>query len=122
MLVALLARALVSTVAADPAPPTWRGDLLRVAGWRAARHGLSDDLVHPVAGRLAPPREIFEATVAHARPALEETGDLERVIDSFERLLARGNGATRQRRVREQTGELRSVVEDLARRTEESWA
>lgn len=121
VLVALLARALVTTVAADPAPPTWRGDLLRVAGWRAARHGLSDDLVHPVEARLAPPREIFEATVRHVRPALEEAGDLDRVTASFERLLARGNGATRQRRVREETGDLRSVVEDLARRTEESW-
>ena len=48
LLVALLTRALVATVAADPSAPTWRGDLLRVAGWRAARHGLAGDLVHPV--------------------------------------------------------------------------
>ena len=26
----------------------WRADLLRVASWRAARHGIADDLVHPV--------------------------------------------------------------------------
>ena len=38
-----------------------------------------------------------------------------------ERLVARGTGATRQRRVHEATGDLRAVVEDLARRTEESW-
>ncbi len=120
-LVALLARALVTTVAADPGPPTWRADLLRTAGWRAARHGLADRLVDPVALELAPPRAVFEATVAHVRPALEEAGDLAHVEESFDRMLARGNGATRQRRVRESADDLRGVVEDLARRTEESW-
>jgi carboxylate-amine ligase len=37
-------------------------------------------------------------------------------------LVARGSGATRQRKVFESTGSLGAVVEDLARRTEESWA
>ena len=31
LLVGLLARGFVTTAAADPTPPTWRGDLLRVA-------------------------------------------------------------------------------------------
>ena len=121
VLVALLTRALVGTTAADPDPPTWRGDLLRAATWRAAKVGLSDDLVHPVAGRLASPREVFGATLAYVRPALEEAGDLATVTEGFERLVSRGNGATRQRRVLETGGDLRRVVEDLARRTEESW-
>ena len=43
------------------------------------------------------------------------------VTEGFERMVARGNGATRQRRVFESTGSLPAVVEDLARRTEESW-
>lgn len=122
LLVAVLSRALVTTVAADPAAATWRGDLLRIAGWRAARYGLSADLVHPLRGSLAPPRTVFEAAVEHVRPALEEAGDLEMVTDFFERLVARGNGATRQRTVFESAGSLRAVVDDLARRTEESWA
>ncbi len=122
LLVALLARALVTTAAADPTPPAWRGDLLHVAGWRAARHGLSGDLVHPLDARLAPAREVFDATVAHCRDALVASGDLDRVTASFERLVATGTGATRQRRVHESAGSLRAVVEDLARRTEESWA
>jgi carboxylate-amine ligase len=121
VLVALLGRALVTTAAAHEQPPTWRGDLLRIANWRAARHGLTADLVHPVDRVLTPPREVFEATVEHCRAALEEAGDLDLVQQSFERLLARGNGATRQRRVLEETGELGAVVEDLARRTEDSW-
>jgi glutamate---cysteine ligase / carboxylate-amine ligase len=121
VLVSLLARALVATVAVDATPPSWRADLLRVAGWRAARFGLAGDLVHPVEQRLAPAREVFDATVRHVRPALEEAGDLERVTGSFERLVATGTGATRQRSVFESTGDLRAVVADLARRTEESW-
>jgi len=121
LLVALLTRALVTTTAEDPDPVTWRGDLLRAATWRAAKVGLADDLVHPVERRLVPPREVFGAALAYVRPALEEAGDLDTVTDGFERLVSRGNGATRQHRVRETGGDLRGVVEDLARRTEESW-
>ena len=120
-LVALLARALVQTVARDPAPAAWRGDLLRVAGWRAARSGLAGRLVHPTEASLVPAREVFDATVSFTRAALEESGDLDLVRDSFERLVARGTGSTRQRQAFERTGSLRAVVEDLADRTEESW-
>jgi carboxylate-amine ligase len=122
LLVALLARALVTTVAEDATPATWRGDVLTVAGWRAARFGLADALVHPVDLSLASPRSVFEATVEHVRPALEETGDLGFVREAFDRLVARGNGATRAPRTYGAGGSLRAVVEDLATRTEESWA
>ncbi len=43
------------------------------------------------------------------------------MTDSFERLMSRGTGATRQRRLLEEGGGLVDVVDDLARRTEESW-
>jgi carboxylate-amine ligase len=121
VLVSVLGRALVETVAADERPPTWRADLLRVAGWRAAHLGMAGELVHPVTATLVPAREAVEALVSHVRPALEEAGDLDLVTDSFERLVARGTGATRQRAVLEATGDLGRVVADLARRTEESW-
>ena len=121
MLVALLARALVETVASAPPAEAWRADLLRVAAWRASRHGLTGDLVHPVEERLAPPREVFSAVLSFADAALRESGDFERVTDSFERLMSRGSGATRQRRLLEEGRDLTAVVDDLARRTEESW-
>jgi glutamate---cysteine ligase / carboxylate-amine ligase len=121
LLVALLARALVETAAAEPSAPSWRADLLRAAAWRAGRHGLAGELVHPVEARLVPARAVFDAVVHHAHAALDESGDLHTLTASFERLVARGTGATRQRRVHEATGDLRAVVEDLARRTEESW-
>jgi glutamate---cysteine ligase / carboxylate-amine ligase len=121
LLVAALARALVSTAAGSSASPSWRSELLHVASWRAARFGIAADLVHPVEQRLVSPRVLFEAAVEHTRPALEEAGDLDFAHDAFERLLARGNGATRQRRVHEEKGNLHAVVKDLADRTEESW-
>jgi len=122
LLVALLARALVSTCAttdSDVAP--WRADLLRVANWRAARFGLAADLVHPETEELASPRVVIEALLHCTRPMLEAADDFERVTDLTQRILARGGGATRQRRVLEATGSLAAVVDDLARRTEESW-
>ena len=126
VLTALLVRALVTTVASGgeetpEASLNRRGDLLRVAGWRASRYGLEGDLVHPVDGSLRPVREVFEATVDFTREALEEAGDLDLVTESFEHLLASGNGSTRQRSVFESTGDLARVVDDIACRTEESW-
>jgi carboxylate-amine ligase len=126
LLVALLARGLTETAArawqSGEQPPGYRSDLLRVASWRAARFGVAGPLVHPVHGELAEARDVVGALVEHTRPALADAGDLDTVRDLFERLVNRGGGATLQRRVFERTGALEAVVEDLARRTEESWA
>ena len=99
----------------------WRGDLLRVATWRAGRYGISGDIVHPVKRELAPARAVVEDTIELVRPALEEAGDLGTVLDLTSRLFARGGGATRQRRIFEHRRDLRDVVDDLADRTEEAW-
>ena len=120
VLVAVLARALVATFA-DRDPDPWRADLLRVAGWRAARDGIGGDLVHPVTRELAAPRAIFEALADEVGPQLDLTGERRFVEDGFERLLARGNGAVRQRRTFEESHELSRVVDDLADATEASW-
>jgi carboxylate-amine ligase len=120
VLVAALARGLVTTVAADGPAEEWRSDLLRAATWRASRYGLADELVHPVKRELAPAREVLEALVGFMRSALDDAGDREHVDDLCERLLSRGAGATRQRRVFEKDGSLEDVVRDLVNRTEES--
>lgn len=121
VLVTALARALVTTAATEDAPAAWRGDLLRAATWRAARHGLAERLVDPATQALAPARDVLGSLVDHVRPALEEAGDVERVEDGLEVLLARGGGATRQRSVMERTGSLEAVVADVRERTEASW-
>ena len=120
VLVAVLARALVETHAGEAAQP-WRTDLLDVAAWRAARYGIAGDLVHPGTRELAPPREVLRSLLEHVGPAVDDTGERRFVEDGFERLLARGNGAVRQRRTFEETGDLVAVVDDLADATEATW-
>jgi carboxylate-amine ligase len=124
-LVAALARALVETAAREDAAgvplPGWRTDLLRAAHWKASRDGLSHDLVHPVDQRPVPARQAVEALIGHAGPALEDAGDLKRVENLFEQLMAGGSGAARQRAVVEAGGDLRDVVRDLAERTRASF-
>lgn len=119
-LVATLARALVTTAATGATGITnaWRSDLLRVAAWRASRHGLSGQLVHPETFALAPVRDVLRALVDYVGGSLDEAGDREFVLEAFEHLLSRGNGASRQRSVYEATrGDLRAVVKDLSERT-----
>jgi glutamate---cysteine ligase / carboxylate-amine ligase len=98
-----------------------RSDALRAAHWRASRYGLSDRLVSPLTQELIKARAIVEATIDAARDALDDAGDTELVETCFERLMARGPGATRQRAMAESTGTLEAVVEDLHRRFVASW-
>ncbi len=62
VLATALARALVETLAerSEPRDPA-RSDLLRAAWWRAARYGLTGDLVHPVTWDLVPAAEALRA-------------------------------------------------------------
>lgn len=118
LLIAALVRGLVTTAADDLAiDRRWRSDLLRAASWRASRDGIADRLVHPTRLELAPAREVLEALVTQVRPALADAGDSETVDGLLEQLLARGGGATRQRRVLESRGSLEAVVADLVQRT-----
>ncbi|QNN53645.1 carboxylate-amine ligase [Nocardioides mesophilus] len=129
VLVALLARALVTTAAEDWRAGTpdglagsWRADLLKAAHWRAGRYGTPGPLVHPVELALAPTRAAVDALLEHVGDALEEAGDERTARQLFEQMLARGNGAVRRRSVLESSGSLTSVVQDLADRTEASWS
>ena len=125
VLAAALVRGLVETAAAEWAAggplPGWRSEVLRGAHWRAARMGLTNTLVHPVERVLAPARDVLAALVDHVRDRLEAAGDLPLVEEGIERVLAAG-GATRQRAAYERTGSIEGVVDDLVRRTRESWS
>jgi carboxylate-amine ligase len=93
-----LVRGLADTAltAADPAPQP-RTELLRVAAWRAARTGLSGDLISPVTGRPEPAADVVRSLVRHVSPALDRAGDLERVTARVEAVLEEGTGAHLQR-------------------------
>ncbi|MCM3846385.1 carboxylate--amine ligase/circularly permuted type 2 ATP-grasp protein [Pseudonocardia sp. DR1-2] len=118
---ALVARARADTEAGRPLPRA-RHELLRAAGWRAARSGLEGDLVE--IGRapggpptLSSPSVQLRALVEELRPWLEEVGDHEQVAELAEGVLARGSGAAAQRRAFGRRGSLTDVVDDLLART-----
>ena len=121
VLLAALCRGLVETAADEwadgvPAPPVPTA-LLRLATWQAARWGTCDRLLDPVTPRPRPATDVITALVDHVHRALIRCGDGDLVAERVERVLLRGNGATRQRRVFERTGHLVDVVAALARAT-----
>lgn len=84
----------------------------RAAMWRAARGGLSSDLLD-LSGRPRPipaPQAVRDL-VARIRPHLAELGDYEEVRELAETALARGNSADRQRAAFAERGELDDVVD-----------
>jgi carboxylate-amine ligase len=92
---AALVRGLAETAMGDPMPQP-RTELLRAATWRAARSGLTGDLVSPLTGRPMPAAEVVGQLVEHTRHALAAAGDLEWVERQVSTVLRRGNGAIQQ--------------------------
>ena len=122
VLIATLARGLVETAARE-----WRAgvepvghsvSLLRLASWRAARSGLSEELLHPVTMRRMPAETVVRALLCHVEDALADSGDLERARGTCAALLHGGGGARVQRELMERTGSLRDVVTECVRHTQ----
>ncbi len=122
VLIAALARGLVETAARE-----WRAgreaeghsvSLLRLAAWRAARSGLTEELLHPVTMHRMPAETVVRALLDHVGDALTETGDYDRAHEMCAELLRTGSGAGVQRALLERTGSLRDVVTECARITQ----
>jgi carboxylate-amine ligase len=79
-------------------------ELLASATWQAARHGLEGRLVDPTTGRAQSAEQVIASLLDHLTPALEESGDLERVTQGVQRLIRDGNGAHRQRSAFQSSG------------------
>lgn len=92
--------------------------LLRLAAWRAARSGLTEELLHPATMRRMPAGTVVRDLLEHAGEALAAAGDLDRVREGVDALLRHGNGARVQRELLERTGSLREVVAACVRRTQ----
>ncbi|WP_346774629.1 glutamate--cysteine ligase [Cellulomonas sp. IC4_254] len=114
VLITALSRALVETAAEE-----WRHErpplatetaVLRLAAWRASRSGVESDLLHPETARPVPARFAVEALLEHVAGALVASGDAVRVERRAEHVLERGTGATWQRAVAAETGDLAHVV------------
>ncbi|MFC8307762.1 glutamate--cysteine ligase [Streptomyces olivaceus] len=121
---AAVARALVDTAArewrAGTEPDDHSVSLLRLAAWRAARSGLTEELLHPVTMRRLPAEAVVRALLEHVEDALADCGDRDRVREEVARLLRHGNGAGVQRDLLARTGSLRDVVAACVRRTQAS--
>jgi carboxylate-amine ligase len=119
--VAGLCRALVETAAqpwwagVEPAPA--RMELLRGAAWRAARSGLTGDLVDVVAGTHVPAPRLVHRLLDHVRAALQQYGDEDAVEQALRRILAGGTGAQTQRAAHRRRGRLADVAMDAVART-----
>ncbi|MEU3985390.1 glutamate--cysteine ligase [Streptomyces sp. NPDC026672] len=95
-----LVRALVSTAVREAAAgvPAARPDpeLVEVAMWQAARHGLGADLIGPD-GRRYRAGDLVGRLLDHVGAELRATGDTREVTSLVHRLMRRGTGADRQR-------------------------
>ncbi len=121
VLVAVLCRALVDTAAAGwrngGVATLFRSELLRAASWRAARYGLSGDLLDPISRKPVPAFDLLGTMVDWLEPALTDNGDLTLMRDGLERLRRNGTGADEQRKVFANSDDLHEVVLDVVRRT-----
>ena len=121
VLQAALARALVETMAgrwrAGEPSLNIRASLLRVAAWRAARSGMSAELVDPRTGKPVAAWELVAELVEQLSPALRRCGDEQLVAEGLARLRAQGTGADRQRAAFAPRSSLADVVADAAART-----
>lgn len=122
VLLATLVRAAVMTALEEerlgqPTPPL-TAHALRAAYWKAARDGLDGDGVDLADTHAAIPAvRLLEAFVDRVGPALDSAGDLEFVRTELARIVATGNGATRQRRAYRRRHDVADVIEDAATAT-----
>jgi glutamate---cysteine ligase / carboxylate-amine ligase len=117
VLVAALCRGLVETSAnqwsaGEQSPPV-PSAMLRLATWQAAREGMDGHLLDPLTCRPRPARHVVLDLIEHVRPALRSAGDETLVAERFDQLLARGNGAKRQRNLVAAKDDLERVVSEL---------
>ncbi len=84
--------------------------LLAAGEWRAAKYGLETFLMDPAAdSRMVTLRNAVRRLIEQVRPVTEELGE-DAAVTGIEKILERGNGADRMRRVAEEQGSLDGVI------------
>jgi glutamate---cysteine ligase / carboxylate-amine ligase len=119
VLLAGLSRAIVDTALddADRPPAPVRTGLLRAASWRAARFGLTGDLLDLLEARTRPAADLLDRLLEHVGPALARAGDADLVHRSVERVIREGTGAQMQRAAMARRGRVDDVVAEATART-----
>ena len=104
--------------AADGEPdPDPRPELLRAASWRAARSGVSGELVDVAGGKSLPAAERIEGLLAELAEELDDLGEGTFVRDRVRAVLEQGSSAARQRAAVERRGEVRAAVDLVVEET-----
>jgi glutamate---cysteine ligase / carboxylate-amine ligase len=93
------------------------GGFLREVSSPAARFGVDGDLLDVVSTRLVPAFDLIADLVDLVTPALEDTGDAERVRRGLDLIRRRGTGARLQRDLVAAGGSLDDVVDAVVART-----
>jgi carboxylate-amine ligase len=120
-MVAGLTRALARTCYAraregEPTTPVPH-ELFVAANWRASRYGLEDELVDVEERRTVRAADLIGRLMEVVRPALEEDGDWDTVVEIVNRTVERGPAAARQRVEYAQSGRLEDVVDLILEET-----
>jgi carboxylate-amine ligase len=112
VLLGVLVRGLVTTALRDieTEAPDASVALLRAATFMASRWGLGGKLVDPSDWHAQPAAAVLQRLIAHIHDALEDTSDVPLASDGIDRLLRRGNGATRQRQAFQRGGEAAAIA------------
>ncbi|CRK56071.1 FIG074102: hypothetical protein [Alloactinosynnema sp. L-07] len=118
VLLAALVRGLVATALTElrrgrraPRVPV---EVLRAAGWRAARDGITGQALDVLTGRLVPARTLVDRLLERTKSALAQFGDLDTVTGLLADLDRTGTGAMRQRAAFARAGQLRDVIDQCA--------
>ncbi|QXJ26170.1 glutamate--cysteine ligase [Actinomadura graeca] len=110
-LIRALVRVSAAAAEAGERAPEPSQEMLRAGYWLAARDGLSGTGLDVCTGRPAPFRDQAGDLLSHVRPALLDSGDLDRVTGGVRRLMTGGTGAERQRAAYRRRGRLTDVVD-----------
>ncbi|NJM98018.1 MAG: carboxylate-amine ligase [Phormidesmis sp. RL_2_1] len=116
-LVRALAHTCYNDAMRDKAAMPVRGEMMKAAMWRAARYGLSGELIDFDKLQSIPARTSVSTLLEYVQPALTIYGDESVVIGEVERILAEGNSAQRQRQIYQETKSLQTVVDEIVRRS-----
>lgn len=112
VLLALIVRALVNTSLEAPrVSDSFLPEIMDIALWQGAKHGLGGNQIDPASGRPVPTDQLLTRMFQHIRVSLEASGDIDFVRQGLERWARTGNGAQRQRRSHAQGG-VRQVIRD----------
>ena len=122
VLLAALSRGCVMTALDDEQRgepvPVVTSHALEAAYWRSSRYGLDGDAIDLVdTHRPAPAAQLLTRLVERTRPALEAVGDYDMVKDELARVIVEGNGAMRQRRAWQDSGDVADVIAAAAEAT-----